>query len=134
MKFNHLLIIAAVITLVFGLGFVLLPEQLLSLYGITLTAAGIFIARLFGAALIGYAVLNWLIKDTEDAGARRAIAITGSMHAAIGFVVFLIAQLGGVLNALGWFNVAIYLLLALGFGYFTIPGVASNAMKPGTSQ
>jgi hypothetical protein len=37
---------------------------------------------------------------------------------AIGFVVALIAQLGGVENELGWSTVAIYLLLAVGFGYF----------------
>jgi hypothetical protein len=35
----------------------------------------------------------------------------------VGFVVILLGQLAGVANALGWSNVAIYLLLALGFAY-----------------
>jgi hypothetical protein len=35
----------------------------------------------------------------------------------VGFVVILIGQLAGIPNTLGWSNVAIYLLLALGFGY-----------------
>jgi hypothetical protein len=36
----------------------------------------------------------------------------------IGFIVALLAQLAGTVNALGWLIVALYLLLALGFGYF----------------
>jgi hypothetical protein len=36
----------------------------------------------------------------------------------VGFVLALVGQLGNVVNALGWLTVAIYLLLALGFGYF----------------
>jgi hypothetical protein len=36
----------------------------------------------------------------------------------VGFVIALLAQLDGVVNSLGWTTVAIYLLLALGFGYF----------------
>ena len=42
----------------------------------------------------------------------------GHLGGPAGFVVSLIAQLGSVLNALGWLNVGIYLLLALGFAYF----------------
>ena len=46
---------------------------------------------------------------------------------------FLLAQLGGVVNGLGWVNVAIYLLLAVGFGYFLAPGVAPGPVSSGTS-
>jgi len=35
-----------------------------------------------------------------------------------GFVVALINQLSGLVNALGWSTVALYLLFALGYGYF----------------
>ena len=37
---------------------------------------------------------------------------------AIGFVVALLGQLSGMMNPLGWSTVAIYLLLALGYGDF----------------
>ncbi len=37
---------------------------------------------------------------------------------AVGFIVAFMGQLAGVVNALGWLSVAIYLVLALGYGYF----------------
>jgi hypothetical protein len=134
MKLGYLFVIAAVVTFVFGLGFVLLPEQLLSIYGVNkLDPAGILIGRLFGAALLGYGALYWFARDAEDSEARRAMLIGGFVSAAVGFVAFLLAQLGGVVNGLGWVNVAIYLLLAVGFGYFLAPRVASDPVGSGTS-
>jgi hypothetical protein len=44
----------------------------------------------------------------------------------IGFVVGLIAQLRNVVNQVGWSTVVIYLLLALGFGYFQFKKPASE--------
>ena len=50
--------------------------------------------------------------------ARRAIVRALFFGDAIGFILSLIAQLGGVVNNLGWLTVVIYLVLAVGFGYF----------------
>jgi hypothetical protein len=48
----------------------------------------------------------------------RAIVVGYGTGTAIGFIVALLAQLSGVMNAFGWSAVGIYLLLALGYGYF----------------
>ena len=74
-------------------------------------------AQLFGASLIGVAVLNWLARNVTDPDARRAVVVANLTQDGVGFVVILIGQLAGIPNALGWSNVAIYLLLALAFGY-----------------
>ncbi len=126
MKLNTLLTIAAVVAGIFGLAFVLVSGPLLTLYGITLDKAGTLVAQLFGAALIGFAVLNWLARNVTDRGAQQAILLANLISDTVGFVMALIGQLGGVANALGWSTVAIYLLLALGFAYFQF-------MKPGTA-
>ena len=47
---------------------------------------------------------------------------------AIAFTLALHAQISGIFNVLGWTNVALYLLFALGYGYFLVgykhePGV-----------
>lgn len=110
--------IHAVIALAFGIAFVLAPAWLLSLYGITLDAAGILMTRLFGAALIQIGLLAWLAKQVADAVARRAVLLAYFLGLGVGFVIILLGQVAGVLNALGWTSVAIYLLLALGYGYF----------------
>ena len=74
-------------------------------------------AQLFGASLIRIAVLNRLARNVTDRDARRAKVFANLTQDVVGFVVILIGQLAGIPNALGWSNVAIYLLLALGFGY-----------------
>ena len=118
MKLNTLLSIAAVVAGVFGVAFVVATGPLLSLYGIALDQAGTLVAQLFGAALIGFAVLNWFARNLTDREAQRAIVLANLSSDVVGFVMILIGQLAGVANALGWSSVAIYLLLALGFAYF----------------
>jgi hypothetical protein len=116
-KLNNLLVVAAVIAAVFGVGFVLASGTLLAVYGITLDKAGTLVAQLFGALLIGFAVLNWFARNVTDPEARQAVVFGNLAGDVVGFVVILIGQLAGIANALGWSNVAIYLLLALGFAY-----------------
>jgi len=118
MKLSTLLVIDGVVGVAFGIAFVLAPAQLLSAYGTTLDAAGLFMARLFGAALIQIGGLALLARNVADAGAQRAIVLAYLIALVIGFVVALQGQLAGISNALGWSTVVIYLLLALGFGYF----------------
>ncbi len=117
MKLSNLLVVAAVIGAVFGVAFVVASGPLLSIYGITLDKAGTLVAQLFGAALISLALLNWLARNVTDPEARQAVVLANLAGDIVGFVVILLGQLAGIANALGWSNVAIYLLLALGFGY-----------------
>jgi hypothetical protein len=118
MRLNTLFVISAALGAVFGVLFVVVPGPLASVYGITLDKAGLLIAQLFGAALIGFAVLDWLARGVTDPDARQAIVLGNLAADVIGFVVILLGQLAGIANAVGWTTVAIYLLLALGWAYF----------------
>ncbi len=118
MKLGNLLMAGAVVTLIFGLSLVLIPGTLLSLYGITINGAGIVLARLFGAAFLGFTVLNWSARNAADDQVLRGIVLANLLMDAVGFIVTLLGQLAGLANALGWSCVALYLLFALGFAYF----------------
>ena len=117
MRLSSLLVIAAIIGAAFGVAFVVASGPLLSVYGITLDKAGTLVAQLFGALLIGMAVLNWFARNVTDPEARQAVVYGNLVGDVIGFVVILVGQLAGIANAVGWSSVAIYLLLALGFAY-----------------
>ena len=117
MKVSTLFTINAIVAVVFGLLFVLAPALTLSLYGITSNEPLSYVGQLFGASLLSFAVITWLARNTAASPARNAIVLALFIGDAIGFVVSLIAQMKGFANALGWSTVAIYLLLALGFGY-----------------
>jgi hypothetical protein len=107
-----------VIACLFGLGFVFAPAKVLAQYGLTVDAGFGLVAQLFGAALLGYAILTWSARKAGDSDARRAIVLALFVSNAVGFVLALMAQLKGLVNTLGWSTVAIYLVLALGFAYF----------------
>lgn len=120
------MVINAVIAIVFGITFVVVPARIVSFYGITADAPLRYVGQLFGAALIAFAVLTWSARKAPDSEARKAILLALFIGDGIGFVVALIGQLRGVMNALGWSTVAIYLLLSLGFGYFRFANPSSS--------
>ena len=108
----------AIVALVFGLSFMIIPGTVASLYGNGLTDAGLYVARLFGAVIFGYCILTWLARNAEESEARKAIVTSLFISWGIGFVIALIFTIQGVVNVYGWVNVAFYLLFTLGFGYF----------------
>lgn len=120
MKLTTLFIAYAFVSALFGLAFVFAPDASLALYGITLSPGGSALTRLFGAAFIEFALLSWFLRNSGDSEARQAIILALFLGEAVGFVVALFGQLSGVANALGWLTVAMYLLFALGFGYFQL--------------
>ncbi len=117
MTLRNLFIVNAVLSLVFGVALVLAPASLASFYGGTLSEDGIYVARLLGAAFLGICVLTTFARNATDTDARRAIVLAYFIANAIGFIVALLDQLARP-DVLGWSIVVIYLLLALGYGYF----------------
>lgn len=118
MKPNTFLAIAAIVAFLFGLAFILMPVQTMSMYGVTLDITGRFLGRYLGSAFLGVAVLNWLGRNSKDNEAFRAILLGDFVLALTGFVVALFDVFTGIGNALVWSTVVIYLVLGAGFGYF----------------
>ena len=118
MKLSTLMVINTIVCLVFGVAFAVIPWQVSVLYGVQPTMALNYMGQLFGAALLTFAILTWTARKAGDSDARKAILLALFIGDVIGFVVALLNQFRGVVNAMGWSTVAIYLLLAIGFGYF----------------
>jgi len=119
MILKHLFLIHSVVALFNGGSLVLFPKLYPSLYGITLSSPdALYVSQLLGAALLSYCLVAWFARNAAASEARRAIVLGFFITLGLGFILALIAQLSGVMNALGWMLVALYLLLALGYGYF----------------
>jgi len=120
MKLNSLFTITSIVSLAFGVGFLLAPGPLLAIYGLSLNPVGALLARFAGSAFICLTPLTWLGRTFTDAQARRALVVSIFPTFAIGFVVALLAQLSGLMNSLGWLYVTLPLLFTLGYGYFLL--------------
>ena len=118
MKFNTFMAIAAILALVFGLAFLLIPAQLMSLYGVTLGVGGQWVGRYLGSAFIGIGIVSWLARNSDQSAGLRAIILGYFVLSVTGLVVAILDVLYGSGNALTWLNVVIYLFLTVGFGYF----------------
>jgi len=71
-------------------------------------------------------MLAWCARNSTESDARRAIVIALFVYDAIGLIVTLIAIFTGALNSPGWLVAALYLFLALGFGYLLLPKKAGS--------
>ena len=87
MKASTVFIVSAIVALIFGLAFVLFPQQTTALYGVDLTEGGIFIGRLLGAALLTFFVMGWMVRNAAPSPERRApdpiSPETGALRAAL---------------------------------------------------
>jgi hypothetical protein len=68
--------IIAVLALVHGVGFVLMPEQLAASYGMATSASTLLMARLFGAALLGLGLIFWFARDGSSESVRGVLIAT----------------------------------------------------------
>lgn len=132
MKLGRWMAAKAVVEVVFGIGFVLLPAFVASIFGMDLSPAGTLMARLFGSAFIFGSIVLWLARNAPSSDAAvRAIVIGVVVSNAIGFVVTLMASISGVWNALGWLPVGLYLVFGLAFAYSLFGKAAAQSAPPG---
>ena len=126
MKLNTFLIFNAIVALVFGIGFVFMPATMASIYGVTPGPAVNLLGQFFGVELIAVGLLCWLSRNVSDTKAQGAITLAFLIANVVGLVVSVMGTLSGVMNAVGWSAVVIYLVISLGYAYFQF-------MKPSAS-
>ena len=118
MKLRLLLVVDAIIALVYGICFVLVPATVLSIYGMTQGTSEALAGQYFGVALIAIGLLTWFARNVADAEAQRAIILALLISDVVGVIVSVLGTVSGVMSAVGWSAFGIYLLLALGYAYF----------------
>jgi hypothetical protein len=119
MRLKFWMVAKSIVVAIFGIGFLLIPRIMASVYGMTFDDTGTLMARLFGGGFIFEAIVLYLSRNTDrNDVANRAIVIGVVASNLIGFVVCLLATLAGTWNALGWLSVALYLVFGAVFAYF----------------
>ena len=121
MQFRTMMIIKAVVCLCFGVPILLAPGFAYSLFlGLSLDIGGAFAAREYAAAMLGILMIAWFARNVPESDVRWAIALGLCLYDAVGFGLSLVGEITGLLSPMGWSIVVLYLLLALGFGYFLV--------------
>jgi hypothetical protein len=120
MKLNTLFLVWAVVGIIFGLGFFLVPAMVMAMYGPEIPTAGeIELSRLLGASYLGFTVLAWLTRSITDTDARRKIVLANLVITVLSLLLFLKTTLiDGASTGPNWFNVVLMAVFVVGFGYF----------------
>lgn len=111
-------LIRAIVAFGFGIPLALAPAALVSLYGLTTDPDGVLMARQVGATLVGIGVICLSSRRATELKALQGITLSLFIGDSAGFITSLVGQLSPGASPLHWFNVLIWLLLALGFAYF----------------
>jgi hypothetical protein len=124
MNLRNMFIANALVSLLFALGLLLMPGTLLDLYGMSANPSEKLLGQFFGVELLAIGLLTLFALGASELRSQRALTLAFFIADGIGFVVALGGMLSGVMSGFGWSTVVIYLLLALGFGYFQFIGPA----------
>jgi hypothetical protein len=82
--------------------------------------------RFFGAALVQAGLILLSLRPVQEPALVRSIAVVVALGDLFALHVALYAVRNHLVSELGWSTVAIYALLALGFGWFAYrPGSAT---------
>lgn len=119
MMLRYLFYVLAVVQLAAGITFFVVPEAVGAVYGATMSATAVAIARYFGAALLPLAYLSWVTARTAASPLQLAIIRTSAAISALGLVATALTYPTGVLNAAGIAaQVVLGGLFLAGFAYY----------------
>ena len=119
MKFKTLFTINSILAILFGVAGLLAPAQLLASYNVSLKPMGLVIYQFWGAALIGLGMLTWFARSVRESALQRKFALALFITNGLSCVMAVRGQFAGA-NTFGWSTVALFFLLALGFGAFML--------------
>jgi hypothetical protein len=113
---KNLFLIHFIVALVFGLGYLLVPQTTLAFVGIQTQEPEIY--RLFGAVMLGLAFGSWLAyRETAFERVRIVLGIE-VVWPVLGTLVMLYALLIAGFPAGAWLNAIILTAFAVAFGFY----------------
>jgi len=120
MKLKKLFTLNALVALVFGSIHLLTPSLFWASFGISLDQNGILMAHSVGAEVLAFALLVWIARTVSDPRALRAISLACFTKWSLLLAVNLYAQLSGLLNFMGWSNIALFVFFVSSYCYYLI--------------
>jgi len=116
MQLTPLLSLYSVVTGLFGVALLIVPSQLMSVYGAPpLDTLQSILSRFIGSLFAGLAVMAWTARAAEPGKAREAITLGLTVSNGLSAVIAVIAARSGVFNALAWGQAGLYTLFTILF-------------------
>ena len=118
MNVKIFLAIAAAISVLYGIAFVVVPESVGALFAVPPEAHNILTSRYFGATLLALGLAFWFVRETSDQTALRGLLMALAVGSIVGAIISIWGTVAGTVNAMGWSSVLIYVALLAGCAYY----------------
>jgi hypothetical protein len=117
MNYRILFLINALVAILLGLAFLVVPSRVLGQFGVDEYAATKLISQFFGTALLGLGLLLWFAKDVTEANLQKGMGIALFVGAAAGLIITVLGTTSGILRANWWIAIVVYAILAVAYAY-----------------
>jgi hypothetical protein len=119
MKIKGLLVVNAVVLGGSGIFALLLPDKVLSLYGVESDSAIQLMAQYAGLGSLVIGLVAWFSRNVKDSKAQNSIVLAFFITYVIGAIISVLGTISGIMKV-GWAVVGLYLIFALTYGYMLL--------------
>ena len=117
MNYRSMFSINAFISVLLGLGFLILPSIIPDHFGVDKYEETRLIGEFLGIAVLGLGVLLWIVKDVAEADLQKGMGIALLIGAAAGLIVPAMGPTSGILHSNWWLAILIYTSLGVANAY-----------------
>jgi len=117
MSYKVVFVINALVALVFGVAFLVVPTIALKQFGVDEYASTKLVLQFFGTGLLTIGLLAWFAKNVTDAGVQKGMGVAMLIGSVAGLVMSVIGVATGAVRTLGWLAIVIYAVFVLGYGF-----------------
>lgn len=129
MNYRKMFLVNALISVLLGLGFLVVPGRILGQFGVDGYAATKLLSQFFGTAMLGLGLLLWFAKDVTEQNLQKGMGIALLVGAMAGLVTTVVGTAAGILRANWWIAVVVYAILGLAYAYLVF--VKPRQFSPG---
>ncbi len=119
MYLRWLFYFAGVVNVLYGLGFLVVPETVASAYGVNADPVAVAIARYWGATLLPLGYVAWIAASTGGSPLKLHFTRALEFAGIFGFIATLVAMSTGVIPTVGGIlNLVLTGIFVVAFGYY----------------
>jgi len=115
MSYKLMFTLSALVDVVFGVGFMVVPTLALKQFGMDEYVSTKLILQFFGTGLLTVGLLAWFARNIADANLQKGMAWGFFVGTLAGLLFSIIGTATGAIRILGWLTIVLY--GAFGFGY-----------------
>lgn len=115
-----LFLVTMIVEAIFAVGFIFIPGEMLSPYGVMVDETSAVLARLFGSALISFPVLLWFARESDSMAFKKGVIYSMFAYYLVSTVHLILTQIAGLMNVMGYAVIILHLLFLIWYAYYIV--------------